>query len=673
MLSGSSFSSYLSPSNLLQRITQIFHPIPVQQRFWQAMESASLSGVLDSLAKGADLHALNERGQSALYAAVHGGDGKVKENIAIALVDRGAKFTAEENQISLLFHLLDQGAWKLVEVLLKRSVNLDQRDVSNRTLMHHAAKDGEIERVKRLIGLGASVDVQDEQYATPLHLAAQKGHIDVVRSLLREKGRINVNALDEFGRTALWLAANNGHNAVVEILLEAGADPNLADKKGQTPLVVALYDNKTRKEPGRYHVQVANTLIRGGASIKPLINCMHPFTLLEDTVVMNALTLTRALVRNGVSVQTKEMGSGMTLLHKVLKRRPAEVVSSELIEQLLQCGFEVDVADNLGNSPLHYATNTHDAALLLSRGAMLEEMNKDLWSPLFCAANQGNLDLVKLYLERGANPYHLDVRQQCIIQVARGSRKSTPISDFLKDKIRIKPDVMLKMSGLLQNIIIRSKEAAERQGKKLLLILGETHNDYRAFQVEKLIGKLAKDRGISDMFIEHTAISVMLAKGDNHSLRSYMPFMKAKKQGFNLMGVDNDRTDSVSMDCSAAGLKKRNLRIRKDIEKYVRHAILITGSAHMHGLMSVPETQIDRNSFFIVPLCLSFQEDMASEHSADIHFLRPRHNVIQITEKGFDPEQAKTVIKKWNGSDLDLPQQNNLPTYSKNSRLRRVH
>ncbi len=274
--------------------------------------------------------------------------------------------------------------------------------------------------------------------------------------------------------------------------------------------------------------------------------------------------------------------------------------------------------------------------------------------------------MVQFYLSRGANPYHLDKDQQCIVQVAKGNKKSTPVSVFLKEKIRIRPEVMMRISGLLQNIIKDSIKSAERLGKKLLLVLGETHNEYRAFQIEKLVGKLAKDRGIEDMYIEHTDPTVKKAQ-----LRHYMPFMSAKKQGFTLRGVDNDRSNSVEFDCTAAGLKKRNLRIKSDIEKYLRHAILITGSAHLHGLISVPETQIDRGQYFIVPMCLSFQDHLESYDSDDIHFLRGRNNVIQITEKGFDSEQAMTVIRKWNGANLDLPLQHNLPP-SRTSRLKRV-
>ena len=48
-----------------------------------------------------------------------------------------------------------------------------------------------------------------------------------------------VDMTDEYGRTALWWAALRGQIANMRALLEAGANPNLSDHKGLTPLFVA--------------------------------------------------------------------------------------------------------------------------------------------------------------------------------------------------------------------------------------------------------------------------------------------------------------------------------------------------------------------------------------------------------------------------------------------------
>jgi ankyrin repeat protein len=50
---------------------------------------------------------------------------------------------------------------------------------------------------------------------------------------------VNINARDSEGRTALMLAARHGQTKAVLTLLADGADPNIADSKGFTPLRIA--------------------------------------------------------------------------------------------------------------------------------------------------------------------------------------------------------------------------------------------------------------------------------------------------------------------------------------------------------------------------------------------------------------------------------------------------
>ena len=45
-----------------------------------------------------------------------------------------------------------------------------------------------------------------------------------------------LDARDQYGCTALYFAAKHGHPHVVRQLISAGADLNIADTKGYTPL-----------------------------------------------------------------------------------------------------------------------------------------------------------------------------------------------------------------------------------------------------------------------------------------------------------------------------------------------------------------------------------------------------------------------------------------------------
>ena len=99
------------------------------------------------------------------------------------------------------------------------------------------------EKIERLLALGADIDVRNYKGKTGLHCAAKAGFLKVIH-LLIEKGA-SIDALDNNGETALFEAIRSTikdgekQRTAIEALLVKGADPNLKNRKGQTPLQVA--------------------------------------------------------------------------------------------------------------------------------------------------------------------------------------------------------------------------------------------------------------------------------------------------------------------------------------------------------------------------------------------------------------------------------------------------
>jgi hypothetical protein len=71
--------------------------------------------------------------------------------------------------------------------------------------------------------------------------------VSEVRRLLESD--IDVNYAGEYGRTALHFAASQGRLAMVKLLLEWGANPNVEDEDGETPLDYADDDDQVVKAP----------------------------------------------------------------------------------------------------------------------------------------------------------------------------------------------------------------------------------------------------------------------------------------------------------------------------------------------------------------------------------------------------------------------------------------
>jgi len=108
-----------------------------------------------------------------------------------------------------------------------------------RTDLHYAAAEGDLPKVEALIASGADVSLADDTQWTPLHFAAQASSESVAAALL--KAGAPVDPRDSQGNSPLFRAVFNsrGDGALIGLLRQHGANPNLENLHGVSPLVLA--------------------------------------------------------------------------------------------------------------------------------------------------------------------------------------------------------------------------------------------------------------------------------------------------------------------------------------------------------------------------------------------------------------------------------------------------
>jgi len=90
-----------------------------------------------------------------------------------------------------------------------------------------------------LVEAKAEAGIAQEHNKTALHVAAEQGRCSCVEWLLALNPPPAVDTQDICGSTPLFLAASRGEAVVAEILLAAGASPDVAQEDGSTPQRVA--------------------------------------------------------------------------------------------------------------------------------------------------------------------------------------------------------------------------------------------------------------------------------------------------------------------------------------------------------------------------------------------------------------------------------------------------
>eukprot|EP01136_Pigoraptor_vietnamica_P000099 Opistho-1_new@24980 len=146
------------------------------------------------------------------------------------------------------------------QYLLDRGCVVDPVDGSGWTPLHMAAHRGKSSCVALLLARGASVaSLVPTGRHGPLHLAVRAGQLECIRQLV-SSNRAYVDLQDGDGRTALHHAVMRGNADYAEVLLAAGANPDVFDNNGCGALLHGMHSN---------NMAIVRRLIDSGASLLP--------------------------------------------------------------------------------------------------------------------------------------------------------------------------------------------------------------------------------------------------------------------------------------------------------------------------------------------------------------------------------------------------------------------
>ncbi|XP_048863277.1 protein phosphatase 1 regulatory subunit 12A-like isoform X5 [Brienomyrus brachyistius] len=195
-----------------------------------------------------------------------------------------------------------------------------------------ACSSGDTEEVLRMLERGADINYANVDGLTALHQACIDDNVDMVTFLV-EHGAC-VNQPDNEGWIPLHAAASCGYMDIAEYLISQGASVGVVNSEGETPLDIA--------EEEAMEELLQNEINRQGVDIEAARK--------EEERVM--LRDARQWLNSGQIADVRHTKSGGTAMHVAAAKGYAEV-----LKLLIQAGYDVNIKDFDGWTPLHAAAH----------------------------------------------------------------------------------------------------------------------------------------------------------------------------------------------------------------------------------------------------------------------------------------------------------------------------
>ena len=146
--------------------------------------------------------------------------------------------------------------------LLKSGAQVDAVDSTGRTALLAATQGNHVEAARLLIEAGADVNKQDQIRDSAFLYAGAAGHLEILK--LAWKAGANTRITNRYGGVALIPACERGHVETVEFLLrETDIHVNHVNNLGWTGLLEAII----LSDGGARHQNIVGLLIRHGANV----------------------------------------------------------------------------------------------------------------------------------------------------------------------------------------------------------------------------------------------------------------------------------------------------------------------------------------------------------------------------------------------------------------------
>ncbi|XP_067908850.1 fibronectin type 3 and ankyrin repeat domains protein 1 [Heterodontus francisci] len=137
-----------------------------------------------------------------------------------------------------------KGYQRMVEILIKFGADVNQKNDIGKDSLMLACFAGHLDVVKCLRRFGATWESRDNGGSSAMHWATDGEHLHVIEWMINDGCKVDITDGHSLWTPLMRVAALSGNVKIASLLIKAGANVNIQDKMGKTPLMVAVLNSQ---------------------------------------------------------------------------------------------------------------------------------------------------------------------------------------------------------------------------------------------------------------------------------------------------------------------------------------------------------------------------------------------------------------------------------------------
>jgi ankyrin repeat protein len=258
--------------------------------------------------------------------------------------------------------------------------------------LFRAINASNVAQIQEILRSGVDIEARSPNGDTPLIRAYRRKRVEVLGILLNAGADpdAKLERSDDSDYLLHYMVEHRDLESA-ELLCASGADINIKDSKGQTPLYKATELDS---------VAMVRLLAHQGANLDCYTDLEEKSTVLHVACKLGHVAVAHSLIVMGANIEARAADQSTPLL---LAARNGCV---EIVAHLIEAGAKVEAADMGKRRAIHVAAESNHAEvadLLLNNHADIEAREIEGHTALLMAIKEGHLEVTELLIKHGAN------------------------------------------------------------------------------------------------------------------------------------------------------------------------------------------------------------------------------------------------------------------------------